>query len=627
MTKEIHKATKYIIAALFAAIAAALYCFWAFPYRAALGYREEMQLFLTTGAYFADFVTRPGGIAIYIGEFLTQFFNNFWIGSAVMSALMILFLYLCDIINSRFASNSSKLTNLLLSLIPLIALWLFYGNPDVTLGFLVALLLPLAASYCYISTKNDFSVIENLLRIIIATSLLYWIAGPTTIIFTVLIIFSEIISKSIGGANSSPAKKAIVAIVAIIAIIANIYIWMQQITYPLSYQLIGIGYLLHPDFLSIGQIIVEALCIITPLIAIFMTAEKSLPETAARRADNLVNPERKLGAIPTNTQRPRRDRTFAIDMVLIAAEALCAILLFPKAYDKTTYRLIDYDYMVRANNWDGILKYSDKHQPDLPLSVSATNLALGMTGQLDSRAFDYYQNGSEGLIPPFSKEAISSWTTGEIFFQLGMINSAQRFYFEGMEAIPNYNKSSRAVKRLAETAMIRGEYKLAEKYLRMLENTIFYRKWAQRNIELIKDSSTIDTHPLYGMLRKRIEDEDYLFSEGELDKTLGQLFIKDSSNDLARQYLILYPLLQRDLDKFVQYMGVVAQSYPQYNPLLAQQALAFMSMKNGQPIPQNMVSPMVEQSLRGFAQAWTSKNPDLIEPHRHTLFYYLISDK
>ena len=283
--------------------------------------------------------------------------------------------------------------------------------------------------------------------------------------------------------------------------------------------------------------------------------------------------------------------------------------------------------MVRANDWDGIIIYSDRHDPDLPLSVSATNLALGMTGQLDARPFDYFQHGPEGLIPSFTKEPLSSWTTGEILFQLGLVNSAQRFYFEGMEAIPNYNKSARAVKRLAETAMIRGEYKLAEKYLRMLENTTFYRKWARRNLELINNPQDIAAHPLYGTLRSRMVDEDYLFSEGELDKTLGQLFTKVPSNSLARQYLILYPLLQRDLDKFGQYMGVVSESLSQYNPPLAQQALAFISMKNGQPIPQGAVNPVVEQSLRGFAQAWTSKNPELITPYRRTLFHYLISDK
>ncbi len=579
-----------IVVAIFVVIAAAFYYFWAFPYRAALSYREEMQLFQTTTSYFADFAGLPAGIAIYIGEFLTQFFNNYWIGAAIMSIMIVMTGLSVYLICNRFAKKDQKIINLLLSMIPIIFLWLFLGYQDVTLGFLTALLISTFCAYLYVSTDSDYGSAEKYIRMVVVTSLLYWVAGPLTLIFTLVIIVFTCLRPQI-----SVAYKAGFAIASLLALAINVYVWAMIVVYPFSYQLIGIGCLLTPDVLKSYQLIVEALCVIVPIAAYLIARSHA--------SKKIIMP------------------------ALVCLNVAVGAVLYSKAYDKATYRLIDYDYMVRINDWDGILRYSDAHQPDLPLSVSATNLAAGMTGQLDSRAFDYFQNGVEGLFPPFSKEAISSWTTGEIFFHLGMINSAQRFYFEGMEAIPNYNKSSRAVKRLAETAMIRGDYKLAEKYLRLLENTTFYSKWAKRNLELINDPVAIDAHPLYGMLRKRMIDEDYLFSEGELDKTLGQLFIKDPSNDLARQYLIVYPLLQRDLDKFVQYMGVVAESHPQYNPPLAQQALAFISMKNGQPIPQNMVSPIVEQSLRGFAQAWTSKNPDLIEPYRHTLYYYLISDK
>ncbi|MDE6741253.1 MAG: hypothetical protein K2J58_02860 [Muribaculaceae bacterium] len=591
MTKEIQKSSsKYIVAVAFAVIAAALYLFWAFPYRAALGYREEMQLFQTTGTYFADFTLRPAGIAIYIGEFLTQFFNNYWIGAAVMSLLMAMYGVSCYLICIAFAKKAPKIISFLLAILPLISLWLSLGNQDVTLGFVTALLTVTFSAYLYISTDADYSIAEKYLQLIVATSLLYWLAGPITIVFTLIIITFICLRGQISVAN-----RACLAIASIIILAANVYAWALILTYPFSYQLIGIGYLLIPDVLKADQLIVEASCVIVPIAAYIISRG---------------NVSKKI--------------ILPILALIVAVPSVC---LYPKAYDKAVYRLIDYDYMVRANDWDGIIRYSDAHTPNRPLSVSATNLASGMTGQLDSRAFDYYQNGTEGLFPSFSKEAISSWTTGEIFFQLGLINSAQRFYFEGMEAIPNYNKSARAVRRLAETAMIRGEYALAEKYLHLLENTTFYRNWARRNLELIKDPKGVEAHPLYGTLSSRMVNEDYLFSEGELDKTLEQLFIKDPSNDLARQYLILYPLLQRDLNKFVQYMGVVAESHPQYNPLLAQQALAFISMKNGQPIPQNMVSPAVEQSLRGFAQAWTSKNPDLIDQHRHTLYYYLISNE
>lgn len=477
------KQGKYIIWGVFSAFFALLYCFWAGPYRGALSYREEMQLFQTGYAYFREFPMTPAGLTDYLGEFFTQFFNNYWIGAAVMGGGIWLFLLLCYGIVRKASARISRTAALLVSVIPAGWLWLALGNPN------------------------------------------------------------------------------------------------------------------EPFTLTVRCVLIAALIYFLAEISIRIKLEKPFPKAMR----------------------------YALPLLAIA-EIAAAAVLFPKCYDEATYRLIDYDYLVRTGDWEGVLRLSDRHNPDLPMSVSATNLALGMTGQLDSRAFQYYQKGAEGLIPPFTRETVSTWITGEILFHLGMINSAQRFAFEGMEAIPTYKKSGRAVKRLAETAIIRGDYAIARKYLHILEKTLFYRKWARRNLQLLKNPAETASHPLYGQLRRRMPDQDYLFSEGELDKTLGQLYLKDPGNDLARQYLIVYPLLQRDMGKFTQYMGVVADERPGYNPLLAQQAAAFMAMKQGQPIPRAIVPEAVEAQLRGFAQAWTSKNPSLKDQYRGTLFHYLLSD-
>lgn len=578
--------TNHIISAITAATAVMAYIFWALPFRAALSYREQLQLFQTTYAYFTDHLPLPGGIAAYIGEFLTQFFNNYWIGAGVMTVLLLLFLTIFYCINREFTQNSTKILPFILAIIPMSAIWLYFGNTDVTLCFLISLLTAAASSYLFISINTKTSGTSDYPAVFLLTSLTYWIAGQATVAFTLLTV-----SYTCLKGHYTPLRKAIFSVISVAWLSANLFIWSRIITYPLNYQLIGIGYLMIPAYLNPGQIIVEISCVAVPLMG-----------------------------IPLSRLSPRI--TVSVTAVAIAA---AIILIYPRSYDSTTCRLIDYDYMVRSNDWEGIIRYSNKYDPDLPMSVSATNLALGMTGQLDSRAFAYFQHGAEGLVPPFTKETLSSWTTGEILFQLGMINSAQRFYFEGMEAIPNYNKSSRAIKRLAETAIIRGEYTLAEKYLHLLENTLFYKKWAQRNLLLIKESGGVERHPLYGRLRGRMIDEEYMFSEGEIDKTLGQLFLKDNGNTLAKQYLIVYPLLQRDLNKFMQYMGVVAEKDPHYNPLLAQQTIAFISMKNGSPVPRGMVPQDVEQSLRDFARAWTSKDQESIAPYRRTLFHYLLS--
>ena len=242
-------------------------------------------------------------------------------------------------------------------------------------------------------------------------------------------------------------------------------------------------------------------------------------------------------------------------------------------FDAKKYELMEYDYLVRIRDWKGIIAKAEKQTPDLPMSVSATNLALAMTNQLGERAFDFYQRGSEGLLPPFERNFSTTQLTGEIYFYLGLINTAQRFAFEAMEAIPDYNKSARMIKRLAETNLINGEYEVARKYLQMLDKTIFYRPWAQQALTMLGNEKQIDAHPLYGTLRQYRLNEDFLFSEEELDKICGQLFMHNHHNQMATQYLVMAPLLDGDAQRFINYVSYV-QSKVNYNPRYVREAIA-----------------------------------------------------
>ncbi|MCR5131527.1 MAG: DUF6057 family protein [Prevotella sp.] len=232
-------------------------------------------------------------------------------------------------------------------------------------------------------------------------------------------------------------------------------------------------------------------------------------------------------------------------------------------YNPKTIELLDYDLLVRANRWNQVIRKAEKQQPDLPLSVCATNLALGMTNQLGNRAGDFFQNGPEGLFPSFSKDPFSTLTTAEVYFQLGLINTAQRYYFEAMEAAPNYKKSCRCIRRLAETNLINGQYSVARKYLHLLEKTLIYRKWAQRTLSMInRGESAIMSHSLYGRLRRMRLSEDFLYNDQEVDKVCGLLLMQNHENVLAMQYMLLYPLLENNYDKFVQYMRLVKDEVP-----------------------------------------------------------------
>ena len=295
-----------------------------------------------------------------------------------------------------------------------------------------------------------------------------------------------------------------------------------------------------------------------------------------------------------------------------------------KGFNARTYELIEYDYLVRTGQWDRIIAKANKKMPDLPMSVCATNLALAMKGELGERAFDYYQRGVQGLLPPFERNYNTIFVTGEAYWQLGLVNTAQRFFFEAMEALPDYSKSSRCIRRLAETNLINGQYEVARKYLKMLEKTIFYRKWAQRTMALLGDEQAINAHPIYGYLRQVRLTDDILFSEKELDKICGQLVIKSDKNRMALQYLLLYPILQGDINKFMNYMGYVSQ-HSLYHPRSCQEAVAFAYASRHQQPPQGAVSQSVMQRYNQFMKAYSSHSS--LELYRNTVWYYLLKQE
>jgi hypothetical protein len=69
---------------LFAALAVGL----ELAYRYHFFFIEQNGLFLFTGHYFSDMLTRPGGIAAWVAEFLIQFFTLPWAGALITALLL-----------------------------------------------------------------------------------------------------------------------------------------------------------------------------------------------------------------------------------------------------------------------------------------------------------------------------------------------------------------------------------------------------------------------------------------------------------------------------------------------------------------------------------------------------------
>ena len=213
-------------------------------------------------------------------------------------------------------------------------------------------------------------------------------------------------------------------------------------------------------------------------------------------------------------------------------------------------KVMRYDFMACHQQWNRILATVNTEKPNNQIGVTVQNLALAMHGQLADHLFEYNQNGILGLLPDVKSDATSPMPTAEAFYQLGMINVAQRTVFEAQEAILDFQKSGRCYKRLAQTNLINGSYEVACKYLMALQKTLFYREWANETLSLLGNEQAIAKHPEYGRLRQFNYDEDFYFSDHTTPEMLENLYFSNTDNRLAYEYLKAYYMLTGDRDSY-----------------------------------------------------------------------------
>ncbi|MBQ2193723.1 MAG: hypothetical protein II403_07305 [Prevotella sp.] len=554
----------------------AVFLFWWQRYPFALSYHEQFQLFLFDSDYLATRLAEPGGIARYLSEFLVQFYNNVVFGAVIIALLLVLMQRLVW----RLMDQQNK-TWYPLSFLPSLVTWYMMGDQSLLLAFPLALIMVLSVMACVKSLgMKRLSVVA--LCLLILVPLVYWVCGPVVLMLAVYLPLSG--QKPI-------LRDALLSVAAVVYGVLCILLSSLIVPYTVSQLFCGLGYYRFFESFMLLMILLQLLLVALPLCGRF------LPEIKVGKAHYTL-----LG-------------------VQVVALTVLMLAVVPTNYDAKTYELIEYDYLVRTQQWDAVIKKAEQQTPDLPMSVCATNLALAMKGELTTRAFDFYQRGGQGLLPPFERNYTTTLVTGEAYFQLGLVNTAQRFAFEAMEAIPNYNKSVRCVRRLAETNLINGNYEVARKYLKMLEKTMFYGKWAQRTEALLGQEQQINNHPLYGQMRKKRIKEDFLFSDRELDKICGQLLMADKDNTLALQYLLMFPVLDRDLNRFMNYMMFVSQTHPGYSPRICQEMVTFAYASRKQQPPQGVVPEAMLQQFNQFMQAYQQGATEMF---RHSTWYYLM---
>ena len=485
----------HILYTLLFGVAVVLFFGLAYPHH--LHYQEQYQLFLFDSNYVWDIVKLPGGVADLLGRFCTQFFLYAWTGAIIIGVM----LSVIQLLTLRLV-DCGRLYGL--SFVPAFLLWLFLLDENALLGGVWAVMITLLASWGFDRLSGK---VRGVL-LYVAVPVLYWLAGPVSIVFFLL------------QAPRSKSHKWEYGVFALL--IVMLLVLASFIPVPAGKLWYGIHYHRYPT--EVPSLLWGA------ALSVFVFA--------------LLMRVPKLSALNIK---------FLPLVSYVVVVAAMGGLVWKNANFKAE-KIMQYDFMARHQQWNRIIETINKEKPNNQIGVTVQNLALAMQGMLAQHGNKFIQNGIAGLLPDVERDATSPLPTAEAFYQLGMINVAQRTVFEAQEAILDFQKSARCYKRLAQTNLINGNYEVARKYLSALQKTLYYREWANETMALLGNEKAIAQHPEYGRLRQMAYKEDFFFSDHVTPEMLESLYFGNKDNKLAYEYLIAYYMLTGDRDRYVKFL-------------------------------------------------------------------------
>ena len=472
----------------------AVFLFFGLAYPHHLHYQEQYQLFLFDSTYMWEIVRLPGGVADLLGRFCTQFFLFAWVGAfmiaLLLSAVQLLSFHMFNVLSPtslrKRQSRAQRSTFFL-------RLRFESGRAERKVQWLYGLsFVPSFLLWLFLLDENAL------------------LGGVWAVLLTQLAIWGLVRLPDGWG-------RRILVIVAFV------------ILYWIAFG--GSHYYRYPNVFP------------TLLYAAWFSA--IIPPFIRHREHR---GDREYRGNNSSTRPLVHSSTITI--LLCGLCFLCGLCAIWKNANFKAEKVMQYDFMACHQQWNRILETINAEKPNNPIGVTVQNLALAMRGMLLDRMFDYNQNGIAGLLPDVQSDATSPMPTAEAFYQLGMINVAQRTVFEAQEAILDFQKSGRCYKRLAQTNLINGSYEVARKYLTALKKTLFYRDWANETISLLGNEEAIAKHPEYGRLRQSAYDKDFYFSDHVTPEMLEDLYFSNTDNRLAYQYLLAYYMLTGDGERY-----------------------------------------------------------------------------
>ena len=448
---------------------------------------DHEPVLLYTKEYLFEHLSTYGGVSELFAQFISQFYVNPWLGALALT------LVIMTLLTRSFSLNKNNAA-------PGILLWILslglYSISNGALIHIIALNMILSAvsDQETMKKKNDSLWLQRF----VILPFLIWAAGSWAWVYVIMVIFRDAFGKR----KFSGILHFFIGYAAVLGLIAQRFIWHMTIKGMLFGGL---------PFDSIWGIAFF-------LVALSVFLFDRLPEKISSSLNGF----------------------FAV-----AALALFVTLSIINLND-TERRTEHWRQYIKNNNYAKILKEAEKKDPQNRIQTLYVNYALAKEGRLLDEMFAFPQSyGPDGLLPnPHRGKTIRNinefWFIGQFYYEIGYIDKVHRIavdelVFSGVT--PSYTKL------MIKCLLADGHVQAAEKYLNLLEHTLFQRKWARYYTSMIKQPKALNNE--FKQVKQYQPQQTKIISYSPAENLLTVL-MQQPLNPLAYKYLCAYNLLDKD---------------------------------------------------------------------------------
>lgn len=489
---------------------------------------QEHNLWLSTGAYWADKAVTIAGPAQWLGCYFTQYFFHPWLGTCLLIGCWIV-VYFLSILAFRLRGAQR-----LIALIPLFALLL----SEVAIGYW--LFYVKSPGYWFTPT---LSYIVFLLAVLIGRTLRGWWRAAAVIVLAAVLypligwwallvplwgtgyvqqVLGRWLNKLSAGeadpSDSSPTLLQMALCLLAIVVIPLIYYQLNTRLRLGAAWIAGLPVFETERALNVWLSVPFIVCAVVPLCYVRWRAKVS-PWLYG----------------------------------LLAAVFICVLTL---VVDRYTYRDANFNCELRTLRALREMRYTDvlsepilKKGPCTRQLVLAKNIALMHHGGIGDQLFVYDNSGQAPQVFDSLRVHLAQTCGMEVYYQYGKTNFAYRWAIEnGVE----YGFNVEQLQTLVRCSMMNGERRAARKYIDLLLCTTFHREWAQQWLDYLNHPQHYYQSADYRLINPlRVFENTIDGDEGLIEMYIINYFSHMQKREPKfQEQTLVYALIQKDIQLF-----------------------------------------------------------------------------